>query len=129
MDIDPEKRTELLESAALAGDETIGGLTLRPMDYGTYMLWQRVCAFCMEKGPLDDAFVSAAFVYLHSKPDEYLAARFCRIESLAQEVVMFAMKKPAGYFRIFQEWQARQTDQFKASLIQGSSIVSDDPKV
>lgn len=129
MDIDPEKRTELLQAAALGGEETITGLTLRPMDYGTYEVWQRVCAFCMEKGPLDDAFVAAAFVYLHSKPDEYLAARFCRIESLAQEIVMFSFKKPAEYFPIWQEWQTRQTDQFKASLIQGSSIVSDDPKV
>ncbi len=129
MDIDPEKRTGLLEQAALGGEETIGGLTLRPMTYGSHSLFMRLKLACEETGPIDSNFSLASFVYVHSQPPRVLAALYAKPAQLAAEVVAFMTDKPVTYFRQFEEWSGRQSNQYLASLTQALGQPDSDPKV
>ena len=72
--IDPEKRTGLLEQAALSGAETIGGLNLRPMTAATWSLHQRIKRAAGEEDGDDWSFNIFSFAYLHSQPVEKLRA-------------------------------------------------------
>ena len=128
MDIDPEKRSGLLEQAALAGEEQIGGLTLRPMTYGTHSFYERIRIACEEQGRVDENFAKAAFVYLHSKPKTYLAAQYAFPKQLAAEVAAFMLEHPFGYFAQFDEWASRQMEQYRASITATTSPGADDPK-
>lgn len=129
MDIDPEKRTALLEQAALGGEETIGGLTLRPLTYGSHSLYMRLKLACEESGPVDSSFTLASFIYLHSQPVPALAALYARPEQLAAAIVVFMADKPFDYFQQFEEWMNRQVGQYAASRLQASGNLDPDPKV
>ena len=129
MDIDPEKRTGLLEQAALSGEEEIGGLKLRPMTYGTHSYLQRLKLACEEQGGIDDNFYKAAFVFLHCKPVAYLAANYAHPQKIAAEIVEFMFGKPYSYFQQFEEWRDRQISQYAASVTQSTVTETEDPKV
>jgi hypothetical protein len=129
MDIDPEKRTGLLEQAALAGEEEIGGLTLCPMTYGTHSFYQRIQIACEEQGNVDENFAKAAFVFIHSKPKSYLASQYPYPKKLAAEIAEFMLEHPFGYFAQFDEWAARQMAQYRASITASAGAGTDDPKV
>ena len=129
MDIDPEKRTGLLEQAALAGEEEIGGLTLRPLTYGTHSFYKRIKIACEEQGGIDDNFAKAAFVFIHSKPAPYLASRYPHPKQLAADIAEFMLAHPFDYFAQFDEWASRQMAQYSASMTATSGAGTEDPKV
>jgi hypothetical protein len=129
MDIDPEKRSGLLEQAALAGEENIGDLTLWPMTYGTHSFYERIRIACEEQGNVDENFAKAAFVFIHSKPKSYLASQYPYPKKLAAEVAAFMLEHPFGYFAQFDEWAGRQMAQYRASMTASAGSGADDPKV
>ena len=128
MDIDPEKRTVLLEQAALAGEEEIGGLSLRPMTYGTHSFYERIKIACEEQGNVDENFAKVAFVFIHAKPATYLASRYPYPKELASEIAKFMLEHPFAYFAQFDEWAARQIAQYRASMTATYGGGSDGPK-
>ena len=129
LDIDPEKRTGLLEQAALGGEETINGLALRPMTYGTHSLYMRLKMACGIDGEVDHNFALAAFVWIHSQTVEALAARYAKPAELIADIFAYMADKPFSYFRQFEEWSGRQMNQYLASITQASGASSEDPKV
>jgi hypothetical protein len=131
MDIDPEKRTGLLEQAALGGEETINGLTLRPMTYGTYSLYQRLKSVAGGSIEADFSFAIAAAVFIHSQPVEKLRANYARPANLIEEIFDFMNERPPADFALWMPWVGTQMEQFNASLTQAASASGEgsDPKV
>ena len=128
MDIDPEKRTGLLEQAALGGEEAIGGLTLRPMTYGTYSLYQRLKNAAGGSSEADFSFAIAASVFIHSQPVEKLRANYARPQHLIEEIFDFMNERPASDFVAWMPWVGEQMEQFNASLTQATAAGGEDPK-
>jgi hypothetical protein len=129
MDIDPEKRTELLEAAALSGEQTIAGLSLRPMTYGTYSLYQRLKGAAASSSDSDFSFAIAASVFIHSQPVEKLRANYARPQHLIEEIFDFMNERAASDFVAWMPWVGEQMEQFNASLTQANSAGGEDPKV
>jgi hypothetical protein len=129
IDIDPEKRTGLLEQAALGGQETINGLALRPMTYGTYSLYQRLKGAAASSSDSDFSFAIAASVFIHSQPVEKLRANYARPQHLIEEIFDFMNERPASDFVAWMPWVGEQMEQFNASLTQANSAGGEDPKV
>lgn len=129
MDIDPEKRTELLESAALAGDETIAGLTLRPMTAATWSLHQRLRRAAGEEDGDDWTFNILSFVYLHSHPVAQLRARYANPSALLADIFDFMAERQPADAVYFKEWMERQMAQFNSSMTQAVGGGINDPKV
>jgi len=129
MDIDPEKRTTLLEQAALGGEETIGGLTLRPIVATTQSLYMRLMQTCQEEGPVDSLFTIAALVYLHSRPMSTLTLLYTKPAQLAAQVLAFMADKSYEDIHQFREWCVRQNEQFNATQIRLETASDPDPKV
>jgi hypothetical protein len=121
-DIDPEKRTGLLEQAALGGEETINGLALRPMTYGTYSLYQRLKTAAGESSETDFSFAIAAAVFIHSQPVEKLRANYARPHQLIEEIFDFMNQRPPQDFVAWMPWVGGQMQQFNASLTQAASL-------
>ena len=129
MDIDPEKRTGLLEQAALAGEEEIGGLTLRPMTAATWSLHQRIKRAAGEQDGEDWSFNIFSFVYIHSQPIAKLRACYSTPHALLADIFDFmAEKQPADAVQ-WREWMERQMAQFSASMTQALGSGAEDPKV
>jgi hypothetical protein len=128
MDIDPEKREGLLEAAALQGNETINGLTLRPMTYGTYSLYQRLKNAAGGSSEMDFSFAIAAAAFIHSQPVEKLRANYTRPQQLVEEIFDFMNERPASDFAAWMPWVAAQMEQFNASLTQATSSQGEGPK-
>lgn len=128
-DIDPEKRTDLLETAALEGEQTINGLALRPMTYGTYSLLQRVKHAAGDTDASDLTFAVAAAVFIHSQPLDKLRASYGRPADMIVEIFDFMNERSPSDFGAWVAWVGNQMEQFRASLVQtfapGGS--SDDP--
>jgi hypothetical protein len=133
MDIDPEKRTGLLEQAALAGEEEIGGLTLRPMTAASWSLHQRVKRAAGEEDGNDWSFNLFGFVFCHSQPIAKLRAAYARPDSLIGDIFDFMASRQASDAVIWKEWMERQMEQFAASITQSSAVIGAaggaDPKV
>jgi hypothetical protein len=129
MDIDPEKRTGLLEQAALAGEEQIGGLTLRPMTAATWSLHQRIKRAAGEQDGDDWSFNIFSFVFIHSQPVAKLRGSYARPESLVAEIFDFMSERPAADAVLWKEWMERQMAQFSASMTQALDGGTEDPKV
>jgi hypothetical protein len=125
IDIDPEKRTGLLETAALAGEETINGLTLRPMTYGSYSLYQRLKNAAGGASAVDFSFAIAACAYTHSQPVEKLRAHYARPAELIEEIFDFMNERPAADFVAWMPWVGSQMEQFNASLTQAAPSVGE----
>lgn len=127
-DIDPEKRTGLLEQAALAGEEEIGGLTLRPMTAATWSLHQRIKRAAGEQDGDDWSFNIFSFVFIHSQPVAKLRGSYARPEALVAEIFDFMSERPAADAALWKEWMERQMAQFSASMTQALGG-GEDPKV
>ena len=128
MDIDPEKRSGLLEQAALAGEEEIGGLTLRPMTAATWSLHQRIKRAAGEQDGDDWSFNIFSFVYIHSQPVSKLRAFYARPEALVADIFDFMSERQAADAVLWKEWMERQMQQFSASMTQAIGGGGEDPK-
>ena len=127
-DIDPEKRTGLLEQAALAGEEEIGGLTLRPMTAATWSLHQRIKRAAGEQDGDDWSFNIFSFVFIHSQPVSKLRAFYARPEALVADIFDFMSERQAADAVLWKEWMERQMQQFSASMTQAIGGGGEDPK-
>lgn len=128
MDIDPEKRSGLLEQAALAGEEEIGGLTLRPMTAATWSLHQRIKRAAGEQDGDDWSFNIFSFVFVHSQPVSKLRAFYARPEALVADIFDFMSERQAADAVLWKEWMERQMQQFSASMTQAIGGGGEDPK-
>jgi len=130
MDIDPEKRNGLLETAALAGAQEIGGLTLRPMTAATWSLHQRVKAAAGNQDGEDWSLNLFAFVFLHSQPEAKLRGAFARPAALLPEIYDFMSSRQVADAMLFKGWMESQMEQFHASLTKADPLAPDfnDPK-
>ena len=128
MDIDPEKRSGLLEQAALAGEEEIGGLTLRPMTAATWSLHQRIKRAAGEQDGDDWSFNIFSFVFVHSQPVSKLRALYARPEALVADIFDFMSERQAADAVLWKEWMERQMQQFSASMTQAIGGGGEDPK-
>jgi hypothetical protein len=128
MDIDPEKRSGLLEQAALAGEEEIGGLTLRPMTAATWSLHQRIKRAAGEQDGDDWSFNIFSFVFIHSQPVSKLRGFYARPEALVAEIFDFMCERPAADAVLWKEWMERQMQQFSASFTQALGGGNEDEK-
>lgn len=129
MDIDPEKRSGLLEQAALAGEEEIGGLTLRPMTAATWSLHQRIKRAAGEQDGDDWSFNIFSFVFIHSQPVTKLRAGYARPDTLIAEIFDFMAARQPADAMLWKEWMERQMSQFSASITAAvSSSGPEDPK-
>jgi hypothetical protein len=122
MDIDPEKRAGLLEQAALGGEETIGGLTLRQMTAATWSLHQRLKRAAGEDDGEDWSFSIFSFVYIHSQPVAKLRASYARPEMLMGEVFDFMEAYGPAAAAEFKPLMERQMEQFAASITHSASV-------
>lgn len=113
-DIDPEKRTELLENAACAGSEEIAGVTLRPMTATTFSLWNRFKSQLLEDGS-DWALSAFAFAHIHSVPKEKLRAAYIDPKALLGEIYAWMDTRQASDAALFLPFMSRQMEQFQAS--------------
>ena len=133
MDIDPEKREGLLETAALGGEETVAGLTLRPMTATSYSLLQRILRVAGVTEEQDITFYTFAFAYIHSKPNDKIRTYFSKPEALIQEILMFMETKSPADFMLFNGFCRNQREQVGASMTRYLEIQSSDqdsgPKV
>lgn len=128
-DIDPEKRTGLLEQAALAGEEEIGGLTLRPMTAATWSLHQRIKRAAGEQDGEDWSFNIFSFVFIHSQPINKLRASYARPDALLAEIFDFMAEKQPADAMLWKEWMERQMSQFSASITAAvGGAAPEDPK-
>lgn len=123
MDIDPEKRTGLLEQAALAGEEEIGGLTVRPMTAASWSLHQRVKRAAGEEDGNDWSFNLFSFVFCHSQPISKLRAAYARPETLIGDIFDFMAERKASDAIVWKEWMERQMEQFAASITQSDAVL------
>jgi hypothetical protein len=124
MDIDPEKRTGLLEQAALGGEETIGGLTLRPMTAATWSLHQRIKRVAGEQDGEDWSFNIFSFAFIHSQTVAKLRASYGRPESLLAEIFDFMAERQPAEAMTWKPWMEQQMEQFSASMTQAISASS-----
>jgi hypothetical protein len=123
-DIDPEKRTGLLETAALGGEETIGGLTLRPMTAASWSLHQRVKRVAGEQDGEDWSFNIFSFAYIHSQPVAKLRASYARPEALLAEIFDFMAERHPAEAMTWKPWMEQQMEQFSASITQAISAAA-----
>lgn len=131
MDIDPEKRSGLLEQAALAGEETIGGLTLRPMTAATWSLSERIKRAAGEEDGDDWSFRIFSFVFIHSQPIEKLRAKYAYPQGLLADIFDFMATRQPADVMLWKEWMERQMSQHAASMIAASTASGlgiEDPK-
>lgn len=126
IDIDPEKRTGLLEQAALGGEETIGGLTLRPMTAATWSLHQRIKRAAGEQDGDDWSFNIFSFAFIHSQPIAKLRASYGRPEVLLAEIFDFMAERQPAEAMTWKPWMERQMEQFSASITQALSVSSEE---
>jgi hypothetical protein len=124
-DIDPEKRTGLLEQAALSGAETIGGLNLRPMTAATWSLHQRIKRAAGEEDGDDWSFNIFSFAYLHSQPVEKLRANYARPAALLSEIFDFMGEHHPAEAMTWKPWMELQMEQFAATLTQTTTVLAE----
>jgi hypothetical protein len=124
-DLDPEQRTNLLESATLEGEQQIGGLTLRPMTAATYSMHQRMKTLA---GESDWSFNLFSFVWLHAQPLDRLRANVANPGAFLPEVFDFMNAHQPAAAVSFREWMERQLEQFAASITAANSLVGESPK-
>lgn len=116
MDIDPEKRQGLLETAACEGEQVISGLKMRPMTLGTWSLHRRIRSAVNDSLGDDWSFDLMSFVYLHQAPEDRLRGYFGRPEALLPEIYDFMASRPPSDVPLFQPWVKEQMEQFTATL-------------
>jgi hypothetical protein len=130
-DIDPEKRAEALETAALGGTQTICGLELRPMTLGTWSLHRRIKSAAGESYGDDWSFDLLSFVYIHNVPEETLRAAFGKPQALLPSIYDFMAIRPVSDVPQFQPWVKDQMEAFTAGLTASENGTAGlaDPKI
>jgi len=130
MDIDPEKRTGLLEQAALGGTETINGVDLRPVTSATWSLLARLGnPFVVGGENTDYAFAVYSFVYLHSKPIAEIRKHIATIDELRAQVYDFMDSQPPAQMFSFMPWITSQVETVAATITQAAGATApDSPK-
>ena len=123
MDIDPEKRESLLEVSALAGEEQINGITLRPVTAATWSLLTRLKnGFVTGEQDGDYAFAVYSFIYLHSMPISDIRRRIATIDDLRADVYEWMDgQAPADMFA-FTPWITSQMERVAATITQNASV-------
>jgi len=119
-DTDPEQRAAALENAVLGGDQTIAGLTLRPMTAATWSLHQRLKRAAGESSGDDWSLNIFSFIFIHSQPVEKLRAAFSQPAVLLGEVFDFMQGRGPAEASIWRGWMETQMEQFTASLTQAT---------
>jgi hypothetical protein len=132
-DIDPEKRTGLLEQAALGANQNINGLDLRPVTSATWSLLSRLKNnFITGEQDGDYAFAVYSFVYLHSLPISDIRKRIATIDDLRGDIYEWMDSRPVEDLFSFVPWITAQMEQVAATITQAapSPATSDNaPKV
>ena len=124
-EIDPEKRETLLEVSALAGDEQINGITLRPVTAATWSLLTRLKnSFVTGEPDGDYAFAVYSFVYLHSTPIIDIRRRIATIDDLKADIYEWMdARAPADMFA-FTPWITSQMERVAATITQSTAADS-----
>lgn len=128
-DIDPEKRAELLELSAITSEQTVNGLVLRPMNWTTYSIYNRIKASA--SASFEPAFTIMLFVYLHHAPESKLRSNCAKPENLLPEVFDFMAARAPSEYKEFESWALAQLEQFSASTTASDpqlGVSVDDPK-
>jgi hypothetical protein len=128
-DIDPEKRDHLLEASALTAEQTIRGLNLRPMNWTTYSLYNRIKDSASASS--EPTFTILLFVYLHCAPEAKLRANCAKPEALLPEVFDFMQSRAAHEYKDLETWALAQLEQFAASTTAADNSIGGglgDPK-
>jgi hypothetical protein len=117
MDIDPEKRSGLLEQAAFGGNQEIHGLELRPVTAATWSLLSRLGNHFVTGVPSsDNAFAVYSFVYLHSKPLSEIRRRIAVIDDLRADIYDFMDARPVEDMFAFLPWITAQMEHVAATI-------------
>jgi hypothetical protein len=131
IDIDPEKRTGLLQQAALGSEEIIEGLTLRPMTNGSLSLWREL-ALLNEGYRKESNFSLYSMVFLQSQPMAKIRSAFADPSKLLPDLFDFMESRPLGDSKHFREWYDRQIEMIVASTIKTDPVLepaAEGPKV
>lgn len=125
MDIDPEKREGLLEAAALAGNQDVAGIELRPVSAATWSLLARLGnSFVTGQQDGDYTFAVYSFVYLHSKPISEIRRRIATIEDLRSDIYEFMDGQDVANVFAFTPWITSQMEQVSATITQSASALA-----
>ena len=117
MDIDPEKREGLLEASALAGNETVNGLELRPVTSATWSLLARLGnSFVTGQKDDDYAWSVYSFVYLHSKPLSDIRRKIATLDDLRGDIYEWMDTRPVEDVFKFVPYITRQIEQVAATI-------------
>lgn len=129
MDIDPEKRTSLLEAAALGGSEEVNGIELRQVTAATWSLLARLKnSFVTGEQDGDYAFGVYSFVFLHSKPIADIRRRVATIDELKADIYDFMDTRPVEDLFAFVPWITSQMERVAATITQAAPE-AESPKV
>lgn len=134
MDIDPEKRDGLLETAALGASNEVAGAELRPVSAATWSLLARLGnSFVTGVQDGDYAFAVYSFVYLHSKPIPEIRRRIATIDDLRADIYEFMDGQDVANVFAYTPWITSQMEQVSATITQSAAAFdpagSDAPKV
>jgi hypothetical protein len=123
MDIDPEKRESLLEVSALASEEQVNGITLRPVTAATWSLLVRLKnSFVTGEPDGDYAFAVYSFVYLHSLPIMDIRRRISTIDDLKADIYEWMDKRAPADMFAFTPWITAQMERVAATITQSSTV-------
>ena len=114
-DIDPEKRQGLLETAACEGKQSVGGVELKPFRMGSYSFYLRLLGFLKTTPASDEHTTYCALAFVHSLPEERLAALFSRPELLVPELFAFMQNVSMPQYKEIESWGDSQYAQWEAS--------------
>lgn len=120
-EIDPEKRTELLETATLGGNQLINGVELRPVTSATWSLLSRLGnSFITGAQDGDYAFAVYSFVYLHSKPISEIRRKIATVDDLRADIYEFMDTRPVEDVFRFVPYITAQMEQIAATITQSA---------
>lgn len=127
-DLDPERRAELLETAALGGNQEVNSIELRPVTSATWSLLARLKnSFVTGEQDGDHAFAVYSFVYLHSKPISDIRRRISTIDDLRADIYDWMDTRPVEDMFAFVPYITGQMETVAATITQtaGSSEPAD----
>ena len=125
-DLDPEKRADLLQTAALGGNQIINGVELRPVTSATWSLLSRL-GNAFITGRQDDSdysFAVYSFVYLHSKPITDIRRKIATVDELRADIYEFMDTRPVEDVFRFVPYITAQMEQIAATITQSAPSVS-----
>jgi hypothetical protein len=129
-DLDPEKRAEVLETAALGGNQEVNTIELRPVTSATWSLLARLKnSFITGEQDGDYAFAVYSFVYLHSRPISDIRRRIATIEDLRADIYDWMDTRPIEDMFAFVPYITAQMEAVAATITQTApSAEPADPK-